>query len=337
MQESITNQQPPLSPDAEISEQDGKAPAHERSKRLFRMMALVAKIAISIVALGYLLTRYAPHRADIMRVDWMPFTAAILLIVTQVALNAVRWRILLEHCVGSRQSYWLQFQIYYASIFFSQILPSIGSDVVRALYHRKLGASLGRVALSILLDRGLAIIALMLFALASLPVLARLNPSDVLFWSIASISGGTIFAAGMGCLVVKFAQRRAVWLRLPSSIQILAENIYWILTSRTAVAHLIPLSIFVHMMSIAALALVALSFHVPMSLAAVLAVGPAYLVAQVIPISIGGWGVREAAAVVLFATLDLGAPDAMLVSIAFGVVILLAALPGALAWLFMRN
>src|SRR5690606_13395365 len=116
---------------AGISE-DGEAIIQRQSKRWMRYMALVAKIAISAVALGYLLTRYAPHRVDIARVDWPPFIAAVLLIATQVGLNALRWRILLRHCAGSGQTFWLQFQIYYASIFFSQILPSIGSDVVRA-------------------------------------------------------------------------------------------------------------------------------------------------------------------------------------------------------------
>lgn len=337
MQESETALQQPLSFDIEILERDRGAAAAKGSKRLIRSIAIAAKIVISCAVLGYLLAHYAPQRIDVVRVDWIPFAAAILLIVTQVALNAVRWRILLEHCAGSKKSYWLQFQIYYVSIFFSQILPSIGSDVVRALHHRQLGASFGQVALTILLDRGLALIALMLLTLVSLPVLRQINPDGAILWWIASISGGVMLATVVGCLVVRLMQEGSLWLRLPRSVQTLAEATYWILTSRTAVLQLLPLSIFVHLLSIFALVLVAQSFRVPMSLAAALAIGPAYLVAQVIPISVGGWGVREAAAVVLFAALDLRAPDAMLISIAFGGVILLAALPGVLAWLFTRN
>lgn len=323
--------------DVGIAEPDQEGPSSGGSKRLIGRIGLIAKIAISGGVLGYLLTRHAPHRVDIMRVDLVPFAAAVFLIVTQVALNAMRWRILLEHCAGNKQSYGRQFQIYYASIFFSQILPSIGSDVVRALYHRKLGASLGQAALSILLDRGVAFIALMLVSLTFLPVLAQLDAPDALIWSVAFVSGGALLAAGMGCMAVSLLRGRSVWSRLPANILVLAENTYWILTSRTAITRLVPLSIFVHLLSIVALALVAFSFHVPLSFTAAIAVGPAYLVAQIIPISVGGWGVREAAAVVLFASLGIDASDAILVSMAFGVVILLAAFPGVLAWLFVRN
>jgi glycosyltransferase 2 family protein len=61
------------------------------------------------------------------------------------------------------------------------------------------------------------------------------------------------------------------------------------------------------------------------------------LLAHILPISIGGWGVREAAAVALLGMTGVDATSALLVSIMFGVLLVLATLPGALFWLMLRE
>jgi len=61
------------------------------------------------------------------------------------------------------------------------------------------------------------------------------------------------------------------------------------------------------------------------------------VLAQVLPISVGGWGVREAAAVTLLAMTGIDATSALLVSIMFGILIFLATLPGVLFWLTLRD
>jgi hypothetical protein len=53
----------------------------------------------------------------------------------------------------------------------------------------------------------------------------------------------------------------------------------------------------------------------------------------VIPISIGGWGLRELAVVSLLATYGVAPERALLFSVCFGLALALGSLPGALAWL----
>jgi hypothetical protein len=77
--------------------------------------------------------------------------------------------------------------------------------------------------------------------------------------------------------------------------------------------------------------------QVPLTLSMVLAIGPVVVLAQVLPISVGGWSVREAAAVVLLAMAGVDAAAALLVSITFGVLIFPATLPGVLFWLMLRD
>ena len=56
-----------------------------------------------------------------------------------------------------------------------------------------------------------------------------------------------------------------------------------------------------------------------------------------IPLSIAGWGVREGAAVYLLTYVGIGMEDALALSILLGLVTLLVALPGGLAWLCYRR
>ena len=75
----------------------------------------------------------------------------------------------------------------------------------------------------------------------------------------------------------------------------------------------------------------------PLSLVAIGAVVPLVLLAMVLPISIGGWGVREGAAVALLPIAGLTSAQALATSIAFGIVAIIAAVPGFAAVWFSRS
>jgi len=93
----------------------------------------------------------------------------------------------------------------------------------------------------------------------------------------------------------------------------------------------------VHLLSFTAIFFAAHAVQVPLTFLVVLAIGPVLLLAHVFPISIGGWGVREAAAVALLGMTGVDATSALLVSIMFGVLLVLATLPGTLFWLMLKQ
>ncbi|MBA3907766.1 MAG: UPF0104 family protein, partial [Pseudonocardiales bacterium] len=61
------------------------------------------------------------------------------------------------------------------------------------------------------------------------------------------------------------------------------------------------------------------------------------LMAMGLPISVGGWGPREGVAAVSFWMAGLGAPLGVTVSVAYGVLTLIASLPGAFVVLMGRR
>lgn len=52
-----------------------------------------------------------------------------------------------------------------------------------------------------------------------------------------------------------------------------------------------------------------------------------------IPVSVGGWGLRELAVVALLGDHGVAPERALLFSVCFGLVFVIAALPGALVWM----
>jgi uncharacterized membrane protein YbhN (UPF0104 family) len=302
-----------------------------------RLAVSIGKLLLSGGLIGYLLYHYGPGYARLESIDPVLCMMAVAIFVLQIALNTIRWRLILTHITGSEPSYYRLFGIYYVSTFFSQILPSVGGDLVRVLYRRTIGSTLGSMAISVVLDRSVAIVALLLVALPSVPFLAPYDPEHMVLRWIVFLAGSGLIAAYGGCLIVRAVRYSRVWPGLPQWTRTLVVSGAWAISSRTGLCRLIPLSATVHLLSFAEIFLAAHAVQVPLTFLVVFAVGPVLLLAHVFPISIGGWGVREAAAVALLGMTGVDATSALLVSILFGVLLVLATLPGALFWLMLRE
>jgi uncharacterized membrane protein YbhN (UPF0104 family) len=302
-----------------------------------RLGLSAVKLLLSGGLIGYLVNRHGVHYDRFEGIDPVFSTITIAIVVLQIALNTVRWRLILRHVADTAPPYRRLFGVYYASIFLSQILPSIGGDLVRVLYGRTLGSTPGPLTISVILDRGLALTALLFIALLSLPFLNPFDQGNMVVRSVGLVASGGLVTAYGGCLAMRAMRVSRLWTRLPEWPRYLVISGIWALTSRTGMFRLIPLSAIVHLLSFVAILLAARTVHVPLTFFVVLAIGPVLLLAHILPISIGGWGVREAAAVALLGMTGIDATSALLVSIMFGVLLVLAALPGAVFWLILRE
>ncbi|MFZ1907988.1 MAG: lysylphosphatidylglycerol synthase domain-containing protein, partial [Burkholderiales bacterium] len=92
----------------------------------------------------------------------------------------------------------------------------------------------------------------------------------------------------------------------------------------------------VHALSVVVAALAARAYGVDASLRLWVSIVPLAVIASALPISINGWGVREATIVALAAPMGVSAPEALLVSLTIGALNMIASLPGALVMLRAR-
>jgi uncharacterized membrane protein YbhN (UPF0104 family) len=101
-------------------------------------------------------------------------------------------------------------------------------------------------------------------------------------------------------------------------------------------APLFILSILGHVLSALVVYVLAVGLNLTLSVWDCLAIVPSVLLVMVIPISFAGWGLREGAMVVLLGYLGTAADMSLAVSLMYGVVTIVAALPGSLFWLWWR-
>jgi len=105
-----------------------------------------------------------------------------------------------------------------------------------------------------------------------------------------------------------------------------------VLLHRATMARAGGLSLIVHLMSVGVVWLLSHAVQMPLPFVTLLVLVPPMLFATMLPFTVSGWGAREG--VVLWFLSSTGTPPeaALLVSISFGAALLVAALPGAVAW-----
>jgi len=83
--------------------------------------------------------------------------------------------------------------------------------------------------------------------------------------------------------------------------------------------------------------LVAVSLDLGLSLVDCLLLMQLVALITALPISLGGWGVRETAMIALFALVGVPANATLVLSVEFGLLAMAAALPGGILWLMLNR
>ncbi len=218
---------------------------------------------------------------------------------------------------------------YYLSTLLNQVLPvGIAGDVVRAARHRSRlgGASWGPPARAVLLERFSGIVALALFVLVSAVVwLARGNGSF-----LGVFAGALLLVTPLLLLLSPRAQRSP-------RLQALSTDARAALIERGALGFQLAISTACVAVLVLMFCSAARATGVVLDAGAAMQVVPLVLATTTIPWAFAGWGAREATTAALFALMGLDAARGVAVSVTFGVLSLVAALPGVLVFLLPQG
>jgi glycosyltransferase 2 family protein len=281
------------------------------------LLVLRAAVSAGLIVFFALRLDLEPLRAALARVDGVMLCAAFAVVVVPVAaLSAVRWWLVCR-ALGLTMAARRSLELVYVGWFFNQFLPSaVGGDVVRALHTRALGADWARTVHSALLDRLLALEAMVVIGVAGWPLLSALIGD-------AAARGG--IALLLGAVALGFALLLALRTGFSASARA-------VLLTRVA-APAIVVSVLVHLATALAAWLIARALGLSVSLGAACVLIPLVLFVTMLPISIGGWGVREGAMIAAFGYAGIEPAAAFTLSVLFGLSFVAASLPGALLWL----
>ena len=292
-----------------------------------RRVWLVLRVLVSVLLLGIVLV--FADVGEIARAvrdgNWAWFAAAVALMGVSSIFGAVRWRMLLQDAhidVSELRAV----RIFAAGLFLNNLLPSsFGGDAVRAWLVGRESGRLTRATTATIVDKVTALACLFLVAWAALAVDRAAVPNSV----IAVLGWVTLgLVAVLAVTALAAAGARPVVRRLPERPAAMTREAWTALRgwagSRRLIAWLLGLGLLYQSLGVLVVVLVGKTVGVEVSFPLAAAVTPAVLVAMLIPISIGGIGVREGGFVLLLGEAGIGAAEATLVSLLSAATIWLA-------------
>jgi uncharacterized membrane protein YbhN (UPF0104 family) len=299
-------------------------------------LILLIRIVVSL-ALLYLALRGINFAAIQMRlsqisIGWI--LVAVVITLVQIFIGALRWRQISALC-GAPLTDLQAFRYNMIGAFFNQTLPSsIGGDAVRLWLIGRTGAGWRAASYSILTDRAVGFIALALIIVASLPWSYGMIADDKGRLALVFVDAAAL-AAGVGFLI--FGYLPGEWLkrwwptRHLHACSVIANQVIFSKTSGVKIA---VLSLSIHVLAVVIAWCAVRSIDAPAGFEQLFMLTPPIMLITMLPISIAGWGVREATMMVAFGYAGLAPADGTVVSILFGAVYFIVGGMGGLVWIF---
>ena len=301
-----------------------------------RILLSIAKVAIS-AALLYLALRKVNlsellSRFTVTSLFWIGMAIATTFL--QIFVGVLRWREISAACGAPLQlARAMRYNVIGA--FFNQTLPSaIGGDAVRLWLVARAGAGWRAATYSIFVDRAVGLIALAIMIVASLPWSYRLiddpqGRSALLLLDLAALAGGLGFLL-VGALNWPWLKR---WWAT-HHIHACAVIANRVLFNRSRGPIVALLSLLVHVLTVVIAWCVVQAIAAPVGFGQIFQLIPPVMLITMMPISIAGWGVREATMGLAFGFAGLASTEGVNVSLLYGAVSFIVGAVGGLVWIF---
>ena len=228
--------------------------------------------------------------------------------------------------------------VYHTAIgsFLSQCLPSsVGGDVYKGIIlkqHYKISTTLS--VSTTLIDRLYGIASFVIFAILGCFVewktLITTSLGEMMVLVVAFVAGGLLTMYGL-----KFA--RALLPVFLKPIVDFSEAVTATFSDKKEAVLIFLTSQVASLLVIIAAFLLSVGMGLSLTLSQVFVVIPLVVIISAIPISFAGWGLREGAMVVILSVYGIPKEEALALSLLFGVVQFLAALPGLILWCFAKK
>ncbi len=298
-------------------------------------LLLAARILVS-AALLYIAFRginFAAIQSRLSQISPGWVLLAVLATIFQIFLGALRWREISAQCeapLGTGQA----FRYNMIGAFFNQTLPStIGGDAMRLWLVRRTGTDWRAATYSVLVDRAIGLIALALIVVASLPWSYELIGNAHGRLALLLIDVGAI-SAGLGFLAfgrLPWSWLKTFWpLRHIHACSVIANQVIF---NRSSGPKITVLSLLIHVMAVVIAWCAVRSIAAPAAFEQLFMLIPPIMLITMLPISIAGWGVREATMMVAFGYAGLAQTDGTVVSLLFGASSFVVGAIGGLVWI----
>lgn len=224
--------------------------------------------------------------------------------------------------------------------FFSNVAPStVGGDIFRGVQLSRVGTPIGAAVRVILSIRLLSLATLVVVMFAGFPIALGLveDRRDIIFLA------GTLVAAS-AALAVTYQLARFRWLGpaleqwpILYKLRKVSEDFRRLLVPGPRAATAWLSAVAQHVLRVGVLASLAAGLGLGIPITTLFALTPAALLVAMVPISFGGWGVREVTFVYFLGTAEVSAEAALSLSVAFGLLRIVVGAIGGATWAMMSE
>ncbi len=290
--------------------------------RRYRIAVIAARALIAAASVFVILqiADAASIAQSIARLSVPALVVALAVHVIIILALAWRWAILVR-ATGSGIGCTIAVRMTFVSTVLNLTLPtSVGGDIGRAWLGHRQGMAIASATAAGILDRGIGLAALVAMVAAGAVVLGGRFVAALLL--AACLAGALLLI-----LLLRWAGR------LPEAHagHRLAAASRAALGSLPVVGVTVALSLAAHLGATWIAAVLAHGMGLELSAWHAALLFPAVLLATAIPVTIGGWGLRELAAIPVLSFAGIGAEGAAAVGLVFGLTQLAAASLGSLA------
>lgn len=315
----------------EVGGGDGAA---ERRKFWIRLIITAALIGVVIWHLDL-----AAFFASIASFDPGWTAVAFLTVFAAIVISAWKWGLILKWR-GYPLPYRRLLHHYFVGLFFNNVLPtSVGGDAVRAWETSKDTGEIPEAMGSVVTERLIAGIALGFTALIGLPFVDA-TPQLVLMVVIFLIIDLALVAMFLVPRVADGIVSKTLPPRFSSLHEAISNTVAVVrasLKNPSLFIKVMLLSILFQLCVAAVNACIFKAMGVSVSLAECIIFTPMIFTVTMLPISLSGLGVREAAYWYFFAQAGVGQVEAVVASLAFFIIVGISSLPGAPLFVLNRR
>jgi len=306
-----------------------------------KWLALALKFLVSGFLIWFLVRGidFGDAVRRLTEIDPLMLAGALAIIVVQICIGGMRWRSVLA-ATGAELGIAHSIRLFYIGSFFNQALPSsVGGDPVRMYKAYKLGLELRSAINGVLLERVVTVVALVLLVDVTHPwFLPRVDEATaaLMMPAVALVTAGCVAGLAFLMFLDRLPASLGRW-RVVRGLGHLGVDARKVFLSPGHLVRVLFWGLVTHVNMAFVVLILALGLGLDVTLLDCLTLVPLVLLIMTLPISIGGWGVRETAMVTLFGLVGVPSEGALVLSVVFGLAGIAVSLPGGAVWLLTRD
>jgi glycosyltransferase 2 family protein len=299
------------------------------------------RIIVAVALTAYILFKSNP--AEVARVaagaspSWL--LLAVVLVVVDRAVNAYRWVVLLQALTpGSRPPLTAVMHIFFVSSFVGNFLPSIGGDVYRAYQLARLGVRSSEAAASVLMDRIVGVLSMVMVAAVALLFLREFElpgvvPALLLVTAACTVAAAAVFSSGVASWMVALVQMIPM-AKVQSAARTLMDAIRRYASHHGALVGVLALSVVVQLLRVVQAYCLGRALDLSLPMIVYFGFIPVITLVMQVPITVAGLGTTQYAFEWMFGRAGVPSAVSFALSILFLGLGTLGNLPGGLLYAF---